>query len=123
MVLCSIDSDFWTFFRSNANRGFDHHVVAARGTFLGETLATVGQRTPCRRVMGDAQVFETRYRTGMVNQQYDARFLYTSAIWRCFGPVAGSTPIKRLAKLRDQQLAFVVRSGVAGFNDLDRLER
>ena len=52
MRMCVFNrSDFWTFFRSNPSRAFDITWLAAiEEHFLGETLATVGQRTALQAV-------------------------------------------------------------------------
>jgi len=97
-------SDFLDlYFRSNPNRASTYVLGCNQGTFPS---ADAGH---CRsthrfagRVMGDAQFFEPRYRTGM---SPTIRALpLTARIWRCLA-CRGPTPIKTLAKRRDQQLA------------------
>lgn len=52
MILCVFDrKEFWTFFRTNPERGFDVTWLAAMEEhFLGEALASVGQRTALQAV-------------------------------------------------------------------------
>ena len=52
MTLCVFDrSEFWSFFRSQPERGFDLTWLAAvEESLLGATLATVGQRDARERV-------------------------------------------------------------------------
>lgn len=52
MALCVFDrSDFWNFVKGNSSRAFDLIWLAAvEETFLGDALATVGQRTAVERI-------------------------------------------------------------------------
>ena len=122
MRMCVFNrSDFWTFFRSNPSRAFDITWLAAiEEHFLGETLATVGQRTALQAVSwAMLKFFERGMGLGLVtNNTMNLPFTQ-----RDLADALGLSLVhtnKTLAKLRDQQLASW-SDQVLQVNDLDKL--
>lgn len=106
MRLCVFDrSSFWNFFKSNPNRAFDITWLAAvEEHFLGETLASVGQRTATQSVAWAlVKIFQRGRALGMVeNNQMVLPFTQ-----RDIADALGLSLVhtnKTLAKLRDRQL-------------------
>lgn len=107
MRLCVFNrSDFWNFFRSHPSRAFDITWLAAiEEHFLGETLATVGQRSAIEAVSwAMVKIFQRGEMLGMVNNNA-MELPYTQ---RDMADALGLSLVhtnKTLAKLRDRQLA------------------
>ncbi|OAN67780.1 Crp/Fnr family transcriptional regulator [Sulfitobacter sp. EhC04] len=106
MRLCVFDrSEFWNFFRSHPSRAFDITWLAAiEEHFLGETVATLGQRTATQSLAWALiKVYQRGLALGMVeNNQMDLP--YTQ---RDLADALGLSLVhtnKTLAKLREAQL-------------------
>ena len=107
MRMCVFNrSDFWTFFRSNPSRAFDITWLAAiEEHFLGETLATVGQRTALQAVSwAMLKFFERGMGLGLVTNNTMTLPFTQRDLADALGLSLVHTN-KTLAKLRDQQLA------------------
>ena len=122
MRLCVFDrSEFWNFFRSHPSRGFDVTWLAAvEEHFLGETLATVGQRTATQAIAWAlVKVFQRGEALGMVtNGKMD--FPFTQ---RDLADSMGLSLVhtnKTLGKLKDRQLVSWT-DGVLRINSLEKL--
>lgn len=107
MRLCVFNrSEFWNFFKSNPERAFDVTWLAAiEEHFLGETLATVGQRTAIQAIAWALiKIFQRGDALGMVtNNQMELP--YTQ---RDMADALGLSLVhtnKTLSKLKDRQLA------------------
>lgn len=107
MRLCVFNrSEFWNFFKSNPERAFDVTWLAAiEEHFLGETLATVGQRTAIQAISWALiKIFQRGEALGMVtNNQMELP--YTQ---RDMADALGLSLVhtnKTLGKLKDRQLA------------------
>ncbi|KAJ30354.1 Crp/Fnr family transcriptional regulator [Sulfitobacter pontiacus] len=122
MRMCVFNrSDFWTFFRSNPSRAFDITWLAAiEEHFLGETLATVGQRTALQAVSwAMLKFFERGMGLGLVTNNTMTLPFTQRDLADALGLSLVHTN-KTLAKLRDQQLASW-SDQVLQVNDLDKL--
>ena len=107
MRLCVFNrSEFWQFFKSNPARAFDITWLAAiEEHFLGETLASVGQRTAIQAIAWAlVKIFQRGDALGMVtNNQMELP--YTQ---RDMADALGLSLVhtnKTLGKLKDRQLA------------------
>lgn len=107
MRLCVFNrSEFWNFFKSNPERAFDVTWLAAiEEHFMGETLATVGQRTAIQAIAWALiKIFQRGEALGMVtNNQMELP--YTQ---RDMADALGLSLVhtnKTLSKLKDRQLA------------------
>ena len=107
MRLCVFNrADFWNFFRNHPSRAFDITWLAAvEEHFLGETLATVGQRSAIEALAWAlVKIYQRGTTLGMVkNNSMDLP--YTQ---RDMADALGLSLVhtnKTLAKLRDRQLA------------------
>lgn len=106
MRLCVFDrSEFWNFFRSHPNRAFDITWLAAiEEHFLGETVATLGQRTATQSLAWALiKVYQRGLALGMVENNQMA-LPYTQ---RDLADALGLSLVhtnKTLAKLREAQL-------------------
>lgn len=107
MRLCVFNrSEFWQFFKSNPARAFDITWLAAiEEHFLGETLASVGQRTAIQAIAWAlVKIFQRGDALGMVtNNQMELP--YTQ---RDLADALGLSLVhtnKTLGKLKDRQLA------------------
>ncbi len=122
MRLCVFDrSEFWSFFRSHPSRAFDITWLAAvEEHFLGETLATLGQRTAIQAISWALiRVFQRGRALGMVTHNQMA-FPFTQ---RDLADALGLSLVhtnKTLAKLKERQLA-AWHDGILQINDLERL--
>ena len=122
MRMCVFNrSDFWTFFRSNPSRAFDITWLAAiEEHFLGETLATVGQRTALQAVSwAMLKFFERGMGLGLVTNNTMTLPFTQRDLADALGLSLVHTN-KTLAKLRDRQLASW-SDQVLQVNDLDKL--
>ncbi|QFT58144.1 Nitrogen fixation regulation protein FixK [Sulfitobacter sp. THAF37] len=106
MKLCVFDrSEFWSYFRAHPSRAFDVTWLAAiEEHFLGETVATLGQRTATQALAWAlVKVYQRGYALGLVdNHQMDLP--YTQ---RDLADALGLSLVhtnKTLAKLREAQL-------------------
>ena len=106
MRLCVFDrSSFWNFFRAHPNRAFDITWLAAiEEHFLGETLATLGQRTATQALAwAMIKIFQRGTALGLVEEnQMDLP--YTQ---RDMADALGLSLVhtnKTLGKLRERQL-------------------
>lgn len=124
MRLCVFDrSEFWQFYRSYPSRAFDITWLAAvEEHFLGETLATVGQRTAVQGIAWAlTKIFLRGQSLGMVSENQMA-FPFTQ---RDMADALGLSLVhtnKTLAKLKDRQLASW-NNGVLQVNDLTELAK
>jgi CRP-like cAMP-binding protein len=124
MRLCVFNrSDFWNFFKTYPNRAFDITWLAAvEEHFLGETLATIGQRTALQAVSWALlKFFERGMALDMVSQN-TMPLPYTQ---RDLADALGLSLVhtnKTLSKLRDSQLASW-SDHVLQINDLDKLAK
>jgi CRP-like cAMP-binding protein len=107
MRMCVFDrSDLWNFFRNHPSRGFDMVWLAAvEEHFLGETLATIGQRSATQSIAWAlVKIFQRGEALGLVtNNVMD--FPFTQ---RDLADALGLSLVhtnKTLAKLKFQQLA------------------
>ena len=122
MRLCVFDrSEFWSFFRSHPSRAFDITWLAAvEEHFLGETLATLGQRTAIQAISWAlVRVFQRGRALGMVTHNQMA-FPFTQ---RDLADALGLSLVhtnKTLAKLKERQLAGW-HDGILQVNDLEKL--
>lgn len=107
MRLCVFDrSSFWNFFKSHPNKAFDITWLAAvEEHFLGETLATVGQRTAVQSIAWAlVKIFQRGTALGMVDENNQMELPFTQ---RDIADALGLSLVhtnKTLAKLRDRQL-------------------
>lgn len=122
MRLCVFDrSEFWNFFKSHPSRGFDITWLAAvEEHFLGETLATVGQRSALQAIAWAlVKVFQRGKALDMVrHNQMDFPFTQ-SDLADALGLSLVHTN-KTLAKLKDRQVASW-SDGVLQVNDIGAL--
>jgi len=122
MRLCVFDrSEFWNFFRSNPSRGFDVTWLAAvEEHFLGEALATLGQRSAIEAISWAlVKVFQRGRALDMVTRN-EMEFPFTQ---RDLADALGLSLVhtnKTLSKLKDRQLASW-NDGILRINDLDAL--
>ena len=122
MRLCVFDrSGFWNFFRSHPSRAFDITWLAAvEEHFLGETLATVGQRSATEAIAWAlVKVFQRGQALGMVSRG-EMEFPFSQ---RDLADAMGLSLVhtnKTLGKLKDRQLASW-SDGVLRINDLEAL--
>ena len=122
MRLCVFNrSDFWSFYKNHPSRAYDITWLAAiEEHFLGETLATIGQRTALQAVSWAlVKFFERGMTLGLVSDN-TMSLPYTQ---RDLADALGLSLVhtnKTLAKLRDQQLASW-SDHVLQINDLDKL--
>ena len=110
MRLCVFDrSSFWNFFRAHPNRAFDITWLAAiEEHFLGETLATLGQRTATQALAwAMIKIFQRGTALGLVEEnQMDLP--YTQ---RDMADALGLSLVhtnKTLGKLRERQLLSLI---------------
>lgn len=122
MRLCVFDrSEFWNFFKSHPARGFDITWLAAvEEHFLGETLATVGQRNAIEAIAWAlVKVFQRGQALDMVINN-EMEFPFTQ---RDLADALGLSLVhtnKTLSKLKDRQLASW-NNGILRVNDLEAL--
>lgn len=107
MRLCVFNrSEFWQFFRAHPSRAFDITWLAAmEENFLGESLATVGQRSAIQAISWALiKIFERGTALGMVTNNH-MELPYTQ---RDLADALGLSLVhtnKTLGKLKDRQLA------------------
>ncbi len=124
MRLCVFDrSEFWHFFRSHPSRGFDVTWLAAvEEHFLGETLATVGQRSAIQAIAWAlVKVFQRGKSLDMVTNS-EMEFPFTQ---RDLADALGLSLVhtnKTLAKLKERQLASWT-DGILRVNDVEKLAK
>ena len=122
MRLCVFNrSDFWSFYKNHPSRAYDITWLAAiEEHFLGETLATIGQRTALQAVSWAlVKFFERGMTLGLVSDN-TMSLPYTQ---RDLADALGLSLVhtnKTLAKLRDKQLASW-SDHILQINDLDKL--
>ncbi len=122
MRLCVFNrSDFWGFYKTNPSRAYDITWLAAvEEHFLGETLATIGQRTALQAVAWAlVKFFERGKMLGIVSDNTMV-LPYTQ---RDLADALGLSLVhtnKTLGKLREQQLASW-SDHVLQINDLGKL--
>lgn len=122
MTLCVFDrSEFFNFFKSNPYRGYDITWMAAvEEHFLGDSLATVGQRTAFEAVAWALyKLFQKADALGMV----DAAQMPLPFRQQDLADALGLSLVhtnKTLAKLRSRQLASWTE-GVLQVNNLEEL--
>ena len=122
MRLCVFNrSDFWSFFKNHPNRAFDITWLAAiEEHFLGETLATVGQRSALQAVAWAlVKLFERGMTLGLVTNNTMSLPYSQRDLANALGLSLVHTN-KTLGKLRNQQLASW-NDHVLQINDLDSL--
>lgn len=122
MRLCVFDrSEFWSFFKSHPSRAFDITWLAAiEEHFLGETLATVGQRSALEAISWALiKLFQRGESLNLVrNNQMELPF-----VQRDLADALGLSLVhtnKTLGKLKDRQLASW-SDKVLQINDLQAL--
>lgn len=124
MRLCVFDrSEFYSFFKSHPTRGYDIvWLAAAEEHFLGETLATVGQRTAIEAIAwAIVRVFARGESLGLVNNG-TLEFPFTQ---RDLADALGLSLVhtnKTLAKLKSKQLVSW-SDGMLHVYDVDALAR
>ncbi|NNE53478.1 MAG: Crp/Fnr family transcriptional regulator [Sulfitobacter sp.] len=124
MRLCVFDrSEFWNFFRSHPSRGFDITWLAAvEEHFLGETLATIGQRNATEAIAwAMVRIFLRGQALGLVNNQ-TMEFPFTQ---KDLADALGLSLVhtnKTLARLKKKQL-LSWSEGVLHIFDLDALAK
>ncbi|KIN65826.1 Nitrogen fixation regulatory protein fixK [Sulfitobacter noctilucae] len=122
MRLCVFDrSEFWSFLRAHPSRAFDiTWLSAVEEHFLGESLATLGQRTAIQAVSWAlVRVFLRGHALGLVTHN-QLSFPFTQ---RDLADALGLSLVhtnKTLAKLKDHQLA-AWQDGILQINNLDKL--
>ncbi len=122
MRLCVFDrSEFWHFFRTHPSRAFDVTWLAAvEEHFLGEALATLGQRSAIQAISWAlVRVYQRGLSLGLVTQSQMA-FPFTQ---RDLADALGLSLVhtnKTLAKLKDRQLASW-NDGILKVHDLETL--
>lgn len=122
MTLCVFDrSEFFNFFKSNPSRGFDITWLAAvEEHFLGDTLATVGQRTATEAVAWALmKVFQRGQALGLISHARMPFPFRQQDLADALGLSLVHTN-KTLAKLRDRQLA-AWSDGTLQVNDIETL--
>jgi CRP-like cAMP-binding protein len=124
MTLCVFDrAELWNFIRSRAEYAYDIIWLAAiEENFLGEQLATVGQRTAMERV---AWALVRFYRRGDALQMVDKGSMPLPFRQQDLADALGLSLVhtnKTLAKLRDLQLASWNEGRLKIF-DIDQLAR
>lgn len=122
MTLCVFDrSEFFNFFKSNPSRGFDITWLAAvEEHFLGDALATVGQRSATEAIAWALlRVFQRGGALGLVSRARMPFPFRQQDLADALGLSLVHTN-KTLAKLRDRQLA-AWSDGVLQVNDLELL--
>lgn len=124
MRLCVFDrSEFWSFFRTHPTRGFDITWLAAvEEHFLGETLATLGQRTAIQAIAWALlKIYNRGKALGMViNNKME--FPFTQ---RDLADALGLSLVhtnKTLSKLKERQLASW-NDGFLQINDTEELAK
>ena len=122
MRLCVFNrSDFWTLFKSHPSRAFDVTWLAAMEEhFLGETLATIGQRTAVQAI---AWVLYSIYRRGQSLNLVTNNAMELPYTQRDLADALGLSLVhtnKTLGKLKNRQLA-TWSERVLRINDLDAL--
>ena len=124
MRLCVFDrSEFWSFFRTHPTRGFDITWLAAvEEHFLGETLATLGQRTAIQAIAWALlKIYNRGKALGMViNNKME--FPFTQ---RDLADALGLSLVhtnKTLSKLKERQLASW-NDGLLQINDTEELAK
>ena len=122
MRLCVFSrSEVWSFFKNNPERGFDITWLAAvEEHFLGEALATVGQRNAIEAISwAFVKVFMRGKALGMVVNN-EMEFTFTQ---QDLADALGLSLVhtnKTLAKLKDRQLASW-QNGLLRINNLEDL--
>ncbi|UWR22693.1 Crp/Fnr family transcriptional regulator [Sulfitobacter sp. S190] len=122
MRLCVFNrSEFWSFFKNHPERAFDITWLAAMEEhFLGETLATVGQRTAMQAVSwAMVKIFQRGESLNMVHNN-TMELPYTQ---RDVADALGLSLVhtnKTLSKLKDRQLASW-SDRILQINDLEAL--
>ena len=122
MRLCVFNrSDFWSFFKTNPTRAFDITWLAAvEEHFLGEAIATIGQRTALQAVAWAlVKFFERGIALGFVSDNTMSLPFTQRDMADALGLSLVHTN-KTLAKLRGQQLASWT-DHVLQINDLEAL--
>ena len=124
MTLCVFDrSEFWNFFKNHPDRAFDLTWLAAMEEhFLGEALATVGQRTAIEAVAWAlVRIFRRGQALGLAQGKV-MRFPYKQ---QDLADTLGLSLVhtnKTLKKLRERQLVAWI-SGELQINDVDELAK
>lgn len=124
MTLCVFDrKEFFNFFKSNPTRGFDITWLAAvEEHFLGDTLATVGQRDAMEAIAWALfKLFQRGQALSLVRQARMPLPFRQQDLADALGLSLVHTN-KTLAKLRDRQLA-AWSNGVLQINDLEKLAK
>jgi CRP-like cAMP-binding protein len=124
MRLCVFNrSDFLNFFKIHPNRAFDITWLAAvEEHFLGETLATIGQRSALQAISWAlVKFFERGLALGMVSQNTMPLPFTQRDLADALGLSLVHTN-KTLSKLRDSQLASW-SDHVLQINDIDKLAK
>ncbi len=122
MRLCVFNrSEFWSFFKSHPERAFDITWLGAmEENFLGESLATIGQRSAIQAVAWTMiKIFQRGEALGMVHNN-TIELPYTQ---RDVADALGLSLVhtnKTLGKLKERQLASW-SDRVLQINDLDKL--
>ena len=122
MTLCVFDrSEFWRFMRSNPSRAYDMTWIAAiEEHFLGETIATLGQRSAAERIAwAIVRLYQRGAALGLVVGG-EMRFPYKQ---QDLADALGLSLVhtnKTLGKLRERQLVSWTDRGLR-VNDIDEL--
>ncbi|MDB2407162.1 Crp/Fnr family transcriptional regulator [Jannaschia sp.] len=124
MTLCVFDrQEFWTFFRTHPERAFDLTWLAAMEEhFLGEALASVGQRSATEKV---AWALVRIVQRGRVLNMLDQNHMTLPYKQQDLADALGLSLVhtnKTLGKLRDRQLATWT-DGVLTVPDLSALAK
>lgn len=122
MVLCSFQrSDLWRLFRNHPDRAYDlTWIAAAERHFLGETVASLGQRTALERVAWALlRVYQRLEAVGLGDRGFAPLPLRQQDLADALGLSLVHTN-KTLAKLRALQLARW-QDGELHISDLDAL--
>ncbi|APX89692.1 Crp/Fnr family transcriptional regulator [Brevirhabdus pacifica] len=122
MTLCVFDrAEFWNFLKLRTDRAFDViWLSAVEEHFLGEALATVGQRTAVEKV---AWALVRFYRRGKMLHMVEHGSMPLPYKQQDLADALGLSLVhtnKTLAKLRDRQLANW-SDGILSVHDVDRL--
>lgn len=124
MRLCIFNrADLWSFFRSHPSKAFDITWLAAvEEHFLGETLATIGQRTALQSVAwAMVKLFQRGHALGMVTNNHMALPFTQRDMADALGLSLVHTN-KTLSKLKERQLASW-SDKILQVNDLDALAK
>ncbi len=122
MTLCVFDrNELWSFFRTHPERAFDLTWLAAvEEHFLGEALASLGQRSATDRIIwAFLRIFQRGTALGLVENDTMPLPFRQQDLADALGLSLVHTN-KTLARLRDRQLA-AWRDGSLTIRDIDRL--